>query len=186
MARPLEINIKETAQELKKLLHQQKKGRIKERVQVLYLLATKQVETASTAAILIGRNYSTVKKWLRTYRQKGINELLELKSGGGRSLSLSLESLEALENRLKQPEGFESYGAIQEWLKETYGIEICYSTLHGLVHTRFLASPKVVRPLRSQRDESKAVDFEKKSLTIKSDGGSLSFQEPTRTLWVYR
>lgn len=186
MARTLEVNIKETDRELKALLHQQKKGRIKERVQVLYLLVTKQAETASTAAMLIGRNYSTVKRWLRTYRQTGINDLLELKSGRGRKLSLSSENLEALENRLKQPEGFDSYGAIQAWLKENYGVEICYSTLHHIVHTRLKASLKVVRPQSAKRDESKAIDFEKKSLTIKSDGGSLSLQEPTCTLLVYR
>ncbi|BAP56698.1 hypothetical protein THII_2401 [Thioploca ingrica] len=82
MARKLEIDIKETTQELKQLLHQQKSGRTKERVPVLYLLKTKQTETALTAAAVIGRTYSTVKRWLRIYRQSGIDEFLKLKHGG--------------------------------------------------------------------------------------------------------
>lgn len=38
MSKALEINIKEIPKELKQLLHQQQKGGLKERIQVLYLL----------------------------------------------------------------------------------------------------------------------------------------------------
>ena len=41
MGRKLEIEVKETEAELKKLLHQQKGGRQQERVEALYLLALK-------------------------------------------------------------------------------------------------------------------------------------------------
>ncbi|MDY6992634.1 MAG: helix-turn-helix domain-containing protein [Pseudomonadota bacterium] len=145
MARKLEVEIKETAQELKQLLHQQKNGRIKERIQVLYALKTNQTETALSAAALIGRTYSTVKRWLRLYRQGGIEQLLELKHGGGKALSLSPELLAALEQRLKQSEEFEGYEAIQIWLQETYGVELCYSTLYGIIHNHLNTQPKVAR-----------------------------------------
>ncbi|BAP55743.1 hypothetical protein THII_3066 [Thioploca ingrica] len=90
-------------------------------------------------------------------------------------MSLSPNSLEALDKRLQPPQGFENYEDIQVWLEETYGVKLYYSTLHGIVHTRLKANPKVVRPQSANRDESKAIDFEKTSLTVKSDGGSLSF-----------
>jgi len=99
MARKREINIKETTRELKQLLHQQKSGRIKEQVQVLYLITSQQVASALTAATLIGRDYSTVKRWLRLYRKTEIKELFKLKHRGGRSVSLSQAVLEALEKR---------------------------------------------------------------------------------------
>jgi len=162
MARTLEVDIQETPEELKQLLHQQKSVRIRERVQVLYWLKSKQTQNALSAAALVGRTYSTVKRWLRTYRQSGLEELLELKHGGGKELSLSTEILATLEHHLQQPEGFEGYEAIQIWLKETYGIELCYSTLHGLVHNRLNARPKVVRPQSAKRDEMAAAEFEKK------------------------
>lgn len=162
MARKLEVDIKETTKELKQLLHQQKRVRIRERVQVLYWLKSKQTPNALSAAALIGRTYSTVKRWLRTYRQSGLQELLELKHGGGKELSLSVEILAALEHRLQQPDGFDGYEAIQIWLQETYGIEPNYSTLHGIVHNRLNASPKVVRPQSAKRDEIAAAEFEKK------------------------
>lgn len=114
--------------------------------------------------MLVGRSYSTVKRWLRTYRHHGLQELLKLRHGGGQELSLSTKQLEALDNRLQQPQGFESYEAIQIWLEQSYGIKLCYSTLDGIVPNRFKARPKVVRPYRAKRDESKAIDFKKKRL----------------------
>ncbi|NJO17533.1 MAG: helix-turn-helix domain-containing protein [Thioploca sp.] len=103
MARELEVEIQETAQELKQLLHQPKSGRIQERVQVLYWLKTQPTETALSASVLVGRSYSTVKRWLRIYRHHGLQELLKLRHGGGKELSLSTKQLEALDNRLQQP-----------------------------------------------------------------------------------
>ena len=161
MGRKLEIKLKESEAELKQLLHHQQKGRQKERVEALYLLKTAQAETAQQVARLIGRNYSTVKSWFRSYRQHGIDGLLEIKQGGGRTLSINAAVLEALKVQLKQSEGFASYKAVQVWLQEHYGINLCYSTVHGLVHDRLKARPKVVRPQSAKRDESRAIDFEK-------------------------
>ncbi len=162
MGRKLEITVKETEAELKKLLHQQPRGRQKERVEALYRLKTQPVETAQEIARLIGRNYSTVKTWFRSYRQPGIDGLLEIKPGGGRALSLDTPVLEALNQKLKRPEGFAGYEEIRVWLPEYYGIDRCYSTVHGLVHDRLKARPKVVRPQSAQRDESRAMEFKKK------------------------
>lgn len=93
MPKTLKIFIKETPQKLKQLLHQQKRGRFQERIQVLYLLTTQQAESALAVAPLIGRAYTTVKRWLRTYRQGSIDELLKMKSGGDRRGSIPVTVL---------------------------------------------------------------------------------------------
>ena len=46
MARKLEVDIQETTKELKRLLHQPKNVRIRERVPVLYWLKSKQTQNA--------------------------------------------------------------------------------------------------------------------------------------------
>ena len=72
---------------------------------------------------------STVKRWVKRYRDRGLSGLLELNHGGGRVLCLPQEALEQLDKRLRDPEGFGHYVDIQTWLKENYGIDIPYKTL---------------------------------------------------------
>lgn len=45
--------------------------------------------------------------------------------------------MEPLKNRLAQAEGFGSYTEIQQWLTETCGVELSYSTVHGIVRYEF-------------------------------------------------
>lgn len=76
MAGICKIEIAETEEELKKLLSQQKTGAGKERLQLLYLLKTKKVQTVTEAASLLGRNRVTLQDWLKKYRDGGLVELL--------------------------------------------------------------------------------------------------------------
>ena len=54
--------------------------------------------------------------------------------------------MEALKDRLAEPEGFGSYKDIQRWLAEEHGVELCYSTVHGIVRYDLGAKPKSPRP----------------------------------------
>lgn len=93
--------------------------------------------------------------------------MLKLQHGGGKRLSLPNPVLVALQERLKTSQGFNEYQAIQTGLLTTYGIEIPYKTLWGIVHNRLQARPKVVRPHSQARNESAVAEFEKKSPAIK-------------------
>lgn len=156
------LKIKETREELKRLLKKEKDVRKRERIEVLYWLKTGQVKNMVMAANQIGRSYWTVKRWLRSYSAGGLEKLMERRHGGGNKLTIPKEILEELDKRLKRREGFSSYGAIQAWLLKEYALEIKYKTLHKIVHNRLGASPKVVRPQSAAQDESKVSDFEKK------------------------
>jgi len=59
MAGVYRLEISESEEELKEMLGRQKTGTDKERVQVLYLLKSKQAATVQACAKLIGRNHST-------------------------------------------------------------------------------------------------------------------------------
>ena len=94
--------------------------------------------------------------------------MLELRHGGGKSLSLSNPVLTPLQERLRKTQGFGDYKRIQSWLKTTYDQDIPYKTLWCIVHNRFQARSKIVlRPQSQTRNESTVADFEKKSLAIK-------------------
>ena len=66
-----------------------------------------------------------------------------------------------MKEQLTQPEGFASYKAIQLWLKETHGLEVPLSTVHGTVKYRLKAGPKVPRPYAENHDPEAVEEFKK-------------------------
>lgn len=66
MPRVIKIEITEEAETLHKLLVQQKDKRRFERVQALYLLKIRQVETVEHLAVIIGRGRRTIKNCLKS------------------------------------------------------------------------------------------------------------------------
>lgn len=171
MSGVVKIDITESAQTLKTLLAQQKTATGKERVQALYLLKTKQVETVQHLAVVLGRNRVTVQRWLRQYRSGGLDKLLEAHKSKGRPMVIPEWAIESLKQELKDPEGFESYGEVQTWLKAVLGIEAKYHVVHNLVRYKLKAKLKVPRP-RSEEQEPQAIEtFKKNSLRTCSGSG---------------
>lgn len=118
MSRPLTIFILETADELKQLMHAQQKAKLKERIQALYLLKHERAKTLQDLADFLGRSISTIESWLTRYRKKGVLGLLAWNYSGGQPPAIPEPVLTELREKLSQPQGFKSYGEIQQWLKE--------------------------------------------------------------------
>ena len=163
MSRPLTIFIIETADELKRLMNSQQKAKLKERIQALYLLKNKRAKTLQELADFLGRSISTIESWLTLYRKKGLLGLLAWNYQGGQPPAIPEPVLTELRQRLSQPQGFKSYGEIQQWLKEEYGLEIHYKTVHQTVHYKLKAKLKVARPTHLKRDDTAVVEFKKNS-----------------------
>lgn len=161
MAGVYKLEITETVDELKHLLRTQKTASAKERVQLLYLLQSGQAKTVDCAASLLGRHRVTIQQWLRLYRKGGLSGLLERKSPPGRKHSIPDWAQDALRKRLQQPEGFNSYGEICQWLQTQLGISAPYKTVHQLVHYRLGASPKVARPESVNNSDERVEAYKK-------------------------
>lgn len=67
MAGVYKLEIQEDEKTLKQLLCQQKTATGKERVQLLYLLKSKQATTVQQAASLLRRHRVTVQEWLQRH-----------------------------------------------------------------------------------------------------------------------
>lgn len=161
MAGVYKLEIQEDEKILKQLLGQQKTATGKERVQLLYLLRTGRAKTVQDAAGLLGRHRVTVQKWLQRYRQGGLESLLECKVRTGRPRAIAQWAEAALDKRLQQTQGFNSYGEICQWLEQQLGIVAKYKTVHQLVRYRLQASPKVARPLSSEQSDFQVEAFKK-------------------------
>ncbi len=146
MCRVVKIDITENDEELKTLLNKQQSASLKERILALYLLQTKQVETVQHLAVLLGRGRVTVQRWLRQYREGGLNALLEIKTKTGRKPIINSAVREKLVQELSDPQGFSSYGEIQTWLQAVMGVEASYKVVHDTVRYRLKAKLKAPRP----------------------------------------
>lgn len=153
----LEVEIKESLEVLQKALNGVRQASSKERLQMLYLLKSKQLTTRRSLAKYLGRDESTITRWIRKYKDKGCKGLLEVKQAPGKEAMVSGENLERLKQKLSQPQGFQSYSQIQQWLKYELGINVAYKTVYQLVRYKLGGKLKVPRPKsRKQHPESQS------------------------------
>jgi transposase len=161
MAGVYKLEIQESEDELKQLLRSQKTATGKERIHLLYLLKSKQAQTVQDAASILGRHRATVQEWLKHYREGGIEELLKSRPRSGRPRAIPDWAVAALQKRLEEPQGFDGYQSICDWLESELGIEAEYKTVHQLVHYRLQSSPKVPRPISVEQSSEQLEAYKK-------------------------
>jgi transposase len=163
MAGVTSIVVKESLEEIAQRLSQASKPIIKERLQVLYWLKQEKAPSISNIAKSIGRHRGTLQEWLRIYREEGLAglELVKSSPGGGNRV-IPQWAEEALSKRLQESEnGFASYGAVQEWLSETLGVEAEYHAVYQMTRYRLKAKLKVARPQNYKQDKEQRLAFKK-------------------------
>jgi transposase len=90
---------------------------------MLYLLVTRQAQDRQDVARLLGVHRNTIGRWLARYAAGGMDALLATYLPTGKSVSLAPEVLASLENTLHRSEGFASYEALRQWVRQTHGSE---------------------------------------------------------------
>ena len=161
MSRPFQIEISETQEELELALKHATSGTSKERLQMLYWLKSGQVTSRRSLAERLGRDQATITRWLRKYKDGGRSSLLEVKHAPGSVPIVRGEALEQLKQRLEAPQGFHSYGQIQQWLLTELGLDIAYKTVYQLVRYRLQAKLKAPRPRSLKQHPDSQSHFKK-------------------------
>lgn len=155
------IEIKESAEELKKLIRTQSKASKRDRLRALYLQRTLKVKSRRHLAQMLGCAESTIYRWFKKYQQQGLEGLLTIKTSSGRPTKITGEALRDLNNQLETRQGFGSYGEIQQWLAQEHQLELAYSTVHGTVRYRLQAKLKASRPRSNEADLKMQEQFKK-------------------------
>lgn len=163
MARPLKIEISESVEYLEKSLRHARTASQKEKLQMLWWLKSGQVKQHQQLSHRLGRDGSTISRWLQKYRRGGLIELLAEKNSSGKPWKIDGEILEQLQVQLQQPEGFQSYGEIQQWLEQRFGTAVKYKTVHKTVRYRLNAKLKAPRPQSIKQDQQAVSQFKKTS-----------------------
>jgi len=143
--------ITDHADDLKHRLQREHDGHKKPRLQMLYLLAAGQAQTRQDVAHLLGVHRNTIGRWLAIYAAGGLAALLATYIPAGKPVSLVPAVLASLEQALRRPAGVASYEALRQWVRQTHGVEVKYTTRYGIVRTRFRAKLKVPRPRHTKK-----------------------------------
>jgi len=143
--------IDEDVETLKEYHRQEDRGRQIQRLQALYLIQTDQAKSRREIARLLGVGKKAVGAWLDRYEVEGLEGMLTIRTHTNRSRALTPEQEERLKEKLSDPEGFESWGAVQSWVNETFGLDLPYSTVYGIAHDKMGARLKVARKSHTKK-----------------------------------
>ena len=137
--------IHQSADELKQRFKEASHPATQQRLHALYLLASGQARSRQEVATLLGVDRNTVGRWLVTYERGGLSALLDVYIPAGKRKPLTPEQIVQLQQALAQPQGFVSYGAIRQWLADTFAVHLTYNAVHKLVRYKLRAKLKVPR-----------------------------------------
>ncbi len=160
MAGITSVKVKESLDEIAVQLRQAKKPKDKERLQVLSWLKQDNPPSISAIAKATGKHRNTLQTWLSMYRTGGIEAMLDVKKSPGGVRVIPAWAEAALAKRLQQSEGFQSYGAVQQWLSETLGVDAEYHTVYQRTRYRLKAKRKVARPQHCKQNREARAAFE--------------------------
>lgn len=113
---------------------------------MLYLFQSKQVETVREVSTVLGKGEARIHRWLGQYRKGGLENLLKNRQVFGRPKKFSVEIAAALQQELRDPEGFKSYKEVHLWLGLIKGIARSYQAVYSLVRKELKSKLKIPRP----------------------------------------
>jgi transposase len=128
---------------------------------MLWWLKSGQVTQQQEIGKRLGRDNSTVTRWLQKYRRGGLVELLQINKAPGNERKIKGEVLADLQQQLQNSKGFSSYGAIVEWLEQKHGLTVEYGTVYATVRYLLGAKLKQPRPQSVQQNEQGVETFKK-------------------------
>lgn len=167
MGRKSTISIIETLDELQERRRKEKDHRIKVRIYGLILIKEQRFARQQELAEYLGVDLSTLSRWIRKYKESGLDAVLKIESGGARRNSVSPSLHEALKERVKSPTNpFRSYKEAVQWVKDEHRIELEYNTLRTYLMRHFKTKIKAPRKSHYKKDDQAEEAFKKNPRVI--------------------
>ncbi|MBC7881683.1 MAG: helix-turn-helix domain-containing protein [Anaerolineae bacterium] len=161
MPRLLDLQVTQSPEQLKKMMSEQSANWARERLQALYLYASGIAPFENSIARIVGKDVSSIRRWFRTYEKEGLAGLLKPRNNRGRKAHLSEALQEQVKKKLANPEGFDNYEEIRQWLLEEHGVEVSHAVIYRVVHNKLKARPKVARPSNTAKDPEQGEKLKK-------------------------
>lgn len=145
----------ERAEALLEMRRVERDERRRERLHLLWLLASGVAQDRQSAARQLGRNRETVSRWLNAYRDGGLAALLRAPQRPGPTsqggLVLGAQAEQAIRARLAQPQGERGYLSLWCWARAEHALGQSYSHFHRWARGQLGATLKVARKSHGQK-----------------------------------
>jgi len=153
MGKQAQINIKETRKELENRYAQERRIKSRTRIKSLLLIQSGEFETRQAIADYLHVHIRTMERWLNRYKSKGMDYMLEDLPKNKGSKIITREIHEGLATRVNDPHNpFLGYWDAQNWVKETYGIEVKYQRIREYLIQHFKTKVKSPRKRHVEKD----------------------------------
>ena len=156
------FKIEESEESLISSFKSSKSFKVRLRIQSLLLLKQKKFKRQVDLAEYLGVNHSSLKRWIKQYKDLGYDSLVSLESGGNYKGVISADLHQELEAKVNNPnEPLLGYWHAVDWVKENFNQEIKYQTLRSYLIRHFHTKKKHPRKSHYKKDEQALEVFKK-------------------------
>jgi len=156
--------IKEDLKTLEYLYKKESNSKVKRRLKCLIYTKTKKYDKQSILATNLGVDPATIQRWLKQYREEGLDLTILLKPKGHRPSKISALIHNALALRINSSsDSFRGYWDVQIWLNNKFGKDLKYNTVRTYLIRHFKTKLKTPRKSHYKKDEQAIEAFFKTS-----------------------
>jgi len=106
--------------------------KVRQRIQSLFFLKQQKFKRQVDLAEYLGVDHSSLKRWIKQYKDFGYDSFITLNSGGNYKGVISPSLHQALEAKVKDSENpLLGYWHAVDWVKENFNEQINYQTLRS-------------------------------------------------------
>jgi transposase len=164
MAMIASIEIKEDKATLERGFKRCKNFKVGQRIQSLLLIQEQKFKRQVDLATYLGVGHSTLKTWIKQYKEFGYDSLVTIKSGGNYKGVISDALHKALEEKMNDSETpLLGYWHAVSWVKEHHNQDINYQTLRSYLIRNFQTKKKHPRKSHYKKDIETIEVFKKTS-----------------------
>ncbi len=167
MPKKIDITIKEDLSFLNKAFSRTQSRLQQDRIKTLLYVASKKYHYQSDIARKLGRNEKTIRDWLKLYSTSGFKVLLNVKSGGNNTRTLSDEVISLIEKKITDANTtITSYIELQLLLEEQTQQKIAYGALYSHCRRKYKSKLKVARKSHYKKDPNAEAFFKNTKRTV--------------------
>lgn len=152
MGRKRNFKIEQSMEDLMSMRSEIQNYQSSQQLNCLILIKSEKYSNLHEVAEHLGVHYSSLQRWLKEYKAKGLESLLAPVTRNKPSKIITPQMHQAIEQRLKSTENpFSGYVEVQEWLKKEFKADVNYKWLWAYMRNKMKSRLKVPRKTNAKK-----------------------------------